>query len=186
MCQAIAGALGWSERMEELEQLTDLNLIRLGREEIAGWYAGAEPSQLSAFQSGTVLAPGAREAFGWLRQNDVEAAILSVTWEFAVEWFARILGADSFVGTRLNRDGTIDHVWPEDKARTLEKLMLDRGLDRAEVAAVGDSWGDIPMLRVSGHPVFVGPAAPPIPGLWHAPGLNLLAVAKRLVPAAAR
>ena len=51
-----------------------------------------------------------------LHEHGFKIAIVSLTWEFAVEWFADRLGADYSVGTGLSADGLISHFWPKDKA----------------------------------------------------------------------
>lgn len=79
-----------------------------------------------------------------------------MTWEFAVEWYARLLGADYCVGTSLGADGHISHFWPEGKARWVTELAQRLGIRLDEVVAVGDSSGDVLVLRAVGCPFFVG------------------------------
>jgi phosphoserine phosphatase len=89
------------------------------------------------------VTPGAAEAITSLRQHGIAVAVASVTWEFAVAWFAQRLRVDYYVGTRPAVDGTVSHFWPHGKttwARTLgERLQVP--LHR--IAGVGGSAGDV-------------------------------------------
>lgn len=102
------------------------------------------------------LAPGTHEGLSLLRRHGFAVAIVSMTWEFAVEWFAGQLGADYFVGTRLTPDGGVVDFWPGDKPVWLRELAAKLGVPMDQVAAVGDSSGDLEMLQAVGHPYWVG------------------------------
>jgi HAD superfamily phosphoserine phosphatase-like hydrolase len=187
VCVALARRLGRVAEMEAFERLTDQEALRAARAEMARWYGACARDTLRAYLADLRFAPGAREAFRLLRRRGVATAIVSITWEFAVAHAATLLGTDRFVGTGLGDDGEIAHFWPEDKARWLRGLAADRGLVMDEVAAVGDSWGDVPMLRAVGHPYFVGSSLPA--GLEHAvhvPGGDLRRVAEHVVGPATR
>lgn len=156
-CEAIARRLGRLERMRAFERYTGHEEIAAARAEMATWYGDTPHADLCAPLAPVPLAPGVREGFRLLRERGVATAIVSSTWDFAVAWFARELGADHFVGTGLAASGQIAHFWPEDKARWLAG-RLGTGLDA--VAAVGDSAGDLPLLRIVGAPFFVGHTRP--------------------------
>ena len=47
------------------------------------------------------LAESSEDGFELLRRHGIVTAIVSITWRFAVEWFARRLGADYARRTRL-------------------------------------------------------------------------------------
>lgn len=185
VCEVIGRALGHLDRMRELEAIhetrRDRESLRALREELAAYYRHATPAVLRASLSGLCLAPGAHEAFQLLRGHAIETAIVTITWEFAAEWLGRGLGADLWVGVRLGDDGAIEHFWPDDKARWLGNLMAARGLARDEVAAVGDSWRDLDMLRTAGHPFYVGATPPPDLDVVHVPDGDLLDIARRIV-----
>mgnify|MGYP001342207247 CR=1 FL=1 len=117
-----------------------------------------------------------------LKQHGMHLAIISITWEFAVAWFAQQWGIQHFVGTRLSEAGEITHFWPEDKANWLTQLAQDLQLDLKQVAAVGDSWGDLSMLRIVGYPLFVGHTLPEeLPPETHIPQGNIYEIAQRIV-----
>jgi phosphoserine phosphatase len=131
---------------------------------------------------GVVLAPGALDAFTALTARGVRTAIVSITWSFAVEAFARRLGANAWVGTGVTDTGCIDHFWPEDKPVWLRGHAAALGIALTDVAAVGDSTSDVPMLAAVGYPVFVGRDRPPaIAHAEHAPDGNLREVVERLL-----
>ena len=117
VCEAIARGLGRLDRMREFEGLgfTQKNEISAAREEMASWYLTQTLPQLRAHLVSMELASGAREGLRLLAENGFNLAIVSITWEFAVEWFADQLGIDYFIGTRLSPGGEITHFWSEDK-----------------------------------------------------------------------
>lgn len=180
-CEALARPLGRLERMREFERRTTVEGIAAARAEMAGWYGGIPDDTLCAPLAAVPLAPGAEAGFRLLRQHGIATAIVSITWEFAVARFARRLGADYFVGTGLAMGGRIAHFWPEDKARWVATLAGRLGCDLREVAAVGDSSGDVPMLRVVGAPFFVGRQLPESLGaVVHRPDGDIGWIARRI------
>ena len=160
VCEGIARQLDRHEQMKEFEGKSGVEAITAAREEMRDWYSSASLSELCSKLPSLQLAPGVREGFSLLKRNGVKTAIVSITWEFAVEWFSRLLEADYFVGVRLSPDRQITHFWPHDKPIWVAELARDLGLDLGNVAAVGDSLNDLHMLRVVGHPFFVGAIKP--------------------------
>jgi phosphoserine phosphatase len=142
----------------------------------------AEPlSAHCARLTGVAIAPGAHEAFELLGQRGIRTAIVSITWSFAVEWFARRFGADAWIGTGV-QSGDIQHFWPSDKPVWLAQHAHALGIELSEVAAVGDSHGDVPMLAAVGHPFFVGADLPAeIAHAIHAPNADLREIAQRIL-----
>jgi HAD superfamily phosphoserine phosphatase-like hydrolase len=184
VCEVLARPLGRLGRMRELEAASMRAELAAARVEMANWYQRYSQVALEELVANARLAPGAEAGCRWLRAAGVEILIASVTWSFAVAVFARRLGACAWIGTGLASDGTIDHVWPEDKARWLRAELARRGVAAGEAAAVGDSAGDVPMLGVVGVPMFVGAAVPEgaPEGLVHLPDADILELARRLVP----
>jgi phosphoserine phosphatase len=176
-CEAIARAIGRLDEMRAFEALTDRGDIAAARREMARWYGEAGQAAIGVAIDGLALAPGAEVAFAWLRRCGVRTAIVSITWDFAVAAVARRLGADDWVGTTLSPTGEVGDFWAEDKARWLAALAEGYGLGPDRVAAVGDSAGDLPMLRWAGRAVFVGGRLPPEVqgGAIHLPGADLMA-----------
>ncbi|MFQ5873863.1 MAG: HAD family hydrolase [Dehalococcoidia bacterium] len=182
VCEAIARQLGRLERMRELERARTLEEIKAGREEMRDWYSSVTVSKLCSYLMSLQLAPGVQAGFSLLKQHGVKIAIVSITWEFAVEWFAGRLGADYYVGTGPSPNGDISHFWPHDKPRWLAELTQQLGLGLNEVVAVGDSSSDLDMLRVVGHPFFVGRDKPEgLEHVSHHPDGNIHEVAQQIV-----
>ena len=184
VCQVLAEPLDQRARMDAIERLHDQQAIQAARHEMAGWYRGRTIQQLCACLDRVTLAAGVHEGFALLRRHRVQTAIVSITWSFAVDWFARRLGADFAVGTVLSSDGQIRHVWAEDKAAWVADLARRLGIDLGEVAAVGDSAGDLPMLATVGLPIFVGGSLPAEMGLdAHQPDGDIAEIAQRIISA---
>jgi HAD superfamily phosphoserine phosphatase-like hydrolase len=181
VCEAIALRIGRAERMKELERLSDRADVHAAREEMVEWYRSVPASFLYEALESLELAPGATEGFRLLKEHRIKTAIVSITWEFAVEWFARRLGAEFYVGTRY-LDDHIAHFWPEDKPHWLMDLATQLGVAPSNVAAVGDSPSDLAMLRAVGYPVFVGHTRPDsFVELLHFPDGDIRDIAQRII-----
>ena len=128
------------------------------------------------------FAPGVDEAFRILHERRVTTAIVSISWDFIVEWFAKRLGAAHWVAVELDPRGTVIPFWPEDKGPWLERLRATLRLTRHEVAAVGDSPRDASLLRAAGHPFYVGATVPDgLEGTRHYPDGDIAAVARAIL-----
>ena len=180
--EAIARPLGRLDRTRQFETLTRLEDIRAAREEVATWYKSHSFAELCIYLESMRLAPGVEQGLGLLKRRGVKIALVSITWEFAVEWWARKLGADFYVGTALSHDGAISHFWPDDKPVWLAELAERLRTPLSDVAAVGDTVSDLPMLRIVGHPFFVGQAKPPeLPEASHRPDGDIYEIAESIV-----
>jgi phosphoserine phosphatase len=181
VCEVLARPLGHLERMQQLER--GACSIEAARAEMARWYSGSGQSleELTAHLAGAELAPGADEGCASLHDAGVEIAIASVTWSFAVAHFAKRFRASPWLGTSLGPKGEIGHVFAADKETWLEGLRQERGLRRSEVAAIGDSANDLPMLRAAGLAVYVGAAPPAAAGIIHLPNADIRLVVQRLL-----
>jgi len=184
VCELLAQSLGRLERMRNLERFVDNEELRAAREEMAGWYLPVGRATLLRSLHDAQLAPGVENGVALLRAHGVEVGIASITWAFAVEYFARRLGVTHWQGTELKASGEIHHVWPEDKAHWVRALAARLRMPSARTAAVGDSGGDLEMLGAVGVPVFVGRELPLAHGGWfHLPEADIEAVARHLVTA---
>lgn len=159
VCELLARRLGRMERMQHFESLTTDAEIALARAEMLEWYAATSRAELVALLEDARWAPGAREAVALLRADGYVCAISSVTWRFAVARFAEWLGIEHYQGTDQTADGSIEHVWPEDKLSWVSALAARLGFERERVITVGDSWRDIHMFRAGARAFFVGPAS---------------------------
>ena len=181
VCEVLAARLGRLDKMRSFETLTSEYEIARARIEMARWYNGISRGQLVSFLEAAEWAPGTFEGVACLRAAGVELGVASITWNFAVEWFATRLGIARVLGTGLGEDGTIHHVWPRHKAAWLRALVSQLGLPKERTAAVGDSSGDLAMLHVAVLRFYVG-VQPPF-GLTcvHIPHGNILDVAQHIL-----
>jgi HAD superfamily phosphoserine phosphatase-like hydrolase len=185
VCEVLARALGRLDHMRQLEALiaglSDID-IAAAREEMARWYQGIPLAELTSRLRLVRIAPRASDGITFLRRHGIAVAIASITWEFAVAWFARQLEVDYFVGTHLEPDGTIMHFWPRDKVTWIQGLRDTLRLPASRIAAIGDSGGDVEMLHAVRHPVFVGATLPgELPGVTHLPGTDIATVAHWII-----
>jgi phosphoserine phosphatase len=156
VCEIFAAHLGKLDAMQQFEKLESLEELAAARLEMLGWYSAASRSTLLELLAEAPLAPRTHEGIALLREHRVECAIASITWRFAVEWFATLLGVRHFLGTGLDDSDAIVHVWPEDKGRWVGDLARSLGVPKQRVAAVGDSWRDVPMLEAASLRFYVG------------------------------
>ena len=181
-CLAIARQIGKYDRMLEFEDCDTRDCVVAARQEMARWYMESGKRTVTEACGRVAFAPGAMEAVAALHASGVETVVLSMTWSFAVERVAAKLGIGQWAGTSLDfESGEIEHFWAADKAAWLRRAMEDRGLASSEVAAVGDSAGDFPMLELAGTGVFVGGANPAISGVRHMPAADLKDVSRFLM-----
>ncbi len=181
VCQAIARRMGHLTRMNEIERLQDFAAIAAARSELAGYYQSHSRKELESHVAICQLAPGTEQGLQLLQAHGIAIAIVSITWDFGVKWFARQLGADYWVGTELSDTGAITHFWPQDKPVWLANLMSTLNLNPNQVAAVGDSSGDVAMLNAAGHRFYVGREMPTDLVARHRPNGNILAIAQEIV-----
>lgn len=128
------------------------------------------------------LAPGVDEAFRLLHERHVTTAIVSISWDFIVQWFAERFGTVHWAAVGLGPDGTVTPFWPEDKGPWLERLAATLHVGRAEIAAVGDSPRDASMFQAAGHSFYVGKDRPEgLDGIQHYPDGNMADVARAIL-----
>jgi len=181
VCELLAAPLGHLGEMKAFEKLKSERDISRARIEMKRWYDGTPRDRLIGFLETVRLAPGAREGIALLRAAGVEVGIASITWDFAVDWFARQLGVDHVLGTVIRDDGTIDHAWPHHKAAWLRKLASQLAVPAERTAAVGDSVGDKEMLEAAAVRVFVGAEPPRGLKCVHMSDGNILEVARTII-----
>ena len=184
VCELLAEPLGRRREMEQLESSkpTSEQEIVEARAEMARWYDGVPLAELKSYCEGAVWAPGAREAVAYLQHRDIHVAIASITWKFAVAWFAAKLNITSFLGTDLLPSGAIEHVWGCTKGTWLLQLANDLGVEAGRIAAVGDSAGDTDLLKASALRFFVGSEPPDsVPAVIHLPAADIRTIAEHII-----
>lgn len=158
-CELLANGLGRAERMRQFEALTTSTEIAQARSEMLTWYSEVPHEQLLRSLDAARWAAGAREAVALLHAERYVCAISSITWRFAVQRFADALGIEHFQGTDVAPDGSIEHVWPQDKQGWVAALATRLGFGHEQVITVGDSRSDIHLFRAGARAFFVGPAS---------------------------
>lgn len=166
-------------RWEQARSEAEITAVRQGVWHLLG--ARAIEDQAGHFR-GISLAPGAAEGIRLLHQAGVQTVIVSLAFEIHVRWFARLLGIDHVIATEVSNSGTFQHVFPSTKPTLLAGHAATVGVDLSETAAVGDSFGDVPMLAAVGTSVYLGSAPPEgFTATWHLPHAGIDAVADRLL-----
>ncbi|HME93091.1 MAG TPA: haloacid dehalogenase-like hydrolase [Methylomirabilota bacterium] len=178
----MGAALGHPEWEQQMEILSMRGVsAAVMAERVAPWRRLSR-TELGRASAGALLAPGVEQAFVLLHRRGVSTAIVSLAWDFHVEWFANRFGAAHWGATRLEPDGTVVPLWPEDKGPWLERLMAAEGVGRHEVTAVGDSPRDASLLQAAGHAFYVGLDRPPDLGhVRHCPHGDLSAIARAIL-----
>jgi putative phosphoserine phosphatase/1-acylglycerol-3-phosphate O-acyltransferase len=110
--------------------------------------------------------PYARQLLARHRQEGRLLVLATTTPEDLVAPLAEALDFDDVVATRYGADGdrydgTIDgeFVWGKGKARAVRKWAEAHDIDLAESHAYSDSYYDVPLLSIVGHPHAVNPDA---------------------------
>ncbi|MCC6214231.1 MAG: HAD family hydrolase [Polyangiaceae bacterium] len=110
------------------------------------------------------LFPGARDLVRRSRDAGHDVILISGALDFIVERLVRHLDASGFIANRLEIErGTATGkmlkpvVAGPEKARLIREHAAREGWDLAECFAFSDSYSDLPMLSVVGHPAAVNP-----------------------------
>ena len=108
--------------------------------------------------------PGARDLIARCRSEGHDVVLVSGALDFLMERLVKHLGATAHVSNRLEiKDGYATGkllrpiVAGPEKARLIREWAAARGHDLAGCFAYSDSYSDVPMLSVVGHPCVVNP-----------------------------
>jgi len=110
------------------------------------------------------LFPGARDLVDRSSALGHDVVFVSGAPDFLMQRLAKYLGAGAYISNRLEfKDGyaTGKLIRPvvagPEKARLVREWARDHGHDLADCFAYSDSYSDVPMLSVVGHPCAVNP-----------------------------
>jgi HAD superfamily hydrolase (TIGR01490 family) len=110
------------------------------------------------------LYPGAKDLIQTSLDKGHEVVLVSGALDFLMDLLARHLGATEVIANRLeikDRFATGKLLRPvvagPEKARLVREHARARGHDLDECFAYSDSYSDVPMLSVVGHPAAVNP-----------------------------
>lgn len=108
--------------------------------------------------------PGAKDLVATARANGSTVVFISGALDFVLDRLAGCLGADEIIANRLEiKDGKATGkllkpvVAGPEKARLIRDHAKRHGHDLNDCFAFSDSYSDIPMLSVVGHPAAVNP-----------------------------
>ncbi len=108
--------------------------------------------------------PGARDIIKRAKELGHEVVLVSGALDFLLERLAADLGADHWVGNRLEiHDGYATGkllrpvVAGPTKSRLIANHARDNGHELAECFGYSDSYSDVPMLSVVGRPAVINP-----------------------------
>lgn len=146
---------------------------RLFNEMLFQAYAGMSRDRLylladDAFESvmKPALFPAAKQLVARCRAEGHEVVLVSGALDFLMERLVEHLGASSFIANRLEiKDGFATGrllrpvVAGPEKARLIREHARAGGHDLSECFGYSDSYSDVPMLSVVGHPAAVNPDA---------------------------
>jgi HAD superfamily hydrolase (TIGR01490 family) len=110
------------------------------------------------------LYPAARDLVGKCKAEGHEVVLVSGALDFLMERLAKYLGADHVIANQLEiKDGFATGrllrpvVAGPEKARLIRQHASANGHDLNDCFAYSDSYSDVPMLSVVGHPAAVNP-----------------------------
>jgi HAD superfamily hydrolase (TIGR01490 family) len=110
------------------------------------------------------LYPGARDLVQRCREQGHEVVLVSGALDFLMDRLAKHLGATGYIANRLEvKDGYATGkllrpiVAGPEKTRLVREWARAHGEDLGECFAYSDSYSDVPMLSVVGHPCAVNP-----------------------------
>ena len=141
-------------------------ITRQGARMAKGWSLDLVRSaaDMAAEPLADAVAPYARAILEEHREAGRRLVIATTTPEDLVRPLADALGFDDVVATRYGvadgrYDGTIDglFVWGKDKARAVAEWADRHGVDLDASYAYSDSFYDVPLLSMVGHPTAVNP-----------------------------
>ncbi|MEV0129301.1 HAD-IB family phosphatase [Dactylosporangium sp. NPDC050688] len=180
--EATAARHGFAEQMAVWEQARGEAAIIEVRAAVWALLRDWPPERLAAPLAGIPLAPGAAEGITALRDAGLDVVIVSLAFAQHAAYFAAQLGVATVIATDVLTGGGFRHVFPSTKPTLLAAYAAEHGWTLEQVAAVGDSHGDVPMLRACGTSVFVGPALPDdLTPTLHLPAAPIDEVARRIL-----
>ncbi len=116
------------------------------------------------FAMKNALYEGSKDLIKRCKDNGQEVVLISGALDFMLERLARDLGADRYLGNRLeihDEHATGKLLRPVVAGPTKARLIVEdartHGHDLAECFGYSDSYSDVPMLSVVGRPAAVNP-----------------------------
>jgi HAD superfamily hydrolase (TIGR01490 family) len=103
-----------------------------------------------------------RELITAAKKFDYMTAFISGSPTEAVKELAKFYGVDAWIGTEHPHaygfyTGGKPKEWAKNKRTAVKRLQIEHSIDLAQSIAIGDSEGDIPMLKMVGYPIVFNP-----------------------------
>jgi len=147
------------------EEIDDMEFMR---RDIALWKSrmpGIGVRDVDAILRGVPLIPGAHDLMNALRENDITTGIISGGIDLLARQVAQRLGIDFYVANGLESDENgvlvgegISRVPLRDKAAAIRDAAERFDLSKEDIAAVGDTYIDIPMFEACGFGIAFNPS----------------------------
>jgi len=147
------------------EEIDDLEFMR---RDIALWkrqMPGITMDDVEVILQKVPIVKGAHELMAELRDRGIMTGIVSGGIDILAGRIVRELGMDFFVanGLEAREDGRltgegISRVPLRDKGSLVKRAALEHGIPRNEIAAVGDTYIDIPMFDSCGYGIAFNPS----------------------------
>lgn len=165
--------LGGAALQAPLMALAELRDRRLFNEMLFSHYKGMSEDRISVlseevFEAIVVprLFKGAPDLIAQCKRAGKRVVLITGSLDWTIEYLADHLGADHFIANRLemkNGKATGKLLRPVVAGPEKAGLIVDDarsvGHDLAECSAYSDSYSDVPMLSVVGHPACINPDA---------------------------
>jgi phosphoserine phosphatase len=151
-----------AERYQEQFLAGKITYRKFCRLDAAHWKGIPEKTMLDLFKE-IPLARNATRALSLLRENGFILAALSTGIQFIVDRVKKELGLDYAAGNTLkvkrgrltgNVEIKIDHLG---KGKALRSVAKRYKTNPSDVIVVGDSHGDLPMMRAAGYAIAFNP-----------------------------
>lgn len=125
----------------------------------AAHWKGIEKSSLEKAFKSIKYSKNVKQVIKKLKRNGFKLAAISTGLQFITDRVKGELGFDYVTGNRLNTRGSkltggvtinISH---GAKGKTVRGILKKFGVKKSEMIAIGDSEGDVPMIRLAGYSV---------------------------------
>ena len=125
----------------------------------AAHWKGMEEKKLHRIFEKVIYSKNAKRAVKKLKKEGFKLVAISTGLQFVTERIKNEMGFHYVLGNRLNvrkgrlTGGVTVNISHGAKGKTLKKILRRFAIDPGEMIAVGDSEGDIPMVRLAGYSI---------------------------------
>lgn len=122
---------------------------------------GISMEQLYPVLEAVPLTKGARELFGYAREQGIDVVVLSGNARFVLEFFSEMLHFTAVAGSSVRVENGVIQPWDDRICRCVDKLSearayIDRfGVRKEQIIAIGDSIADEGIFSLAGTSFLV-------------------------------